>query len=284
MHINGAPPVVLTIAGFDPTSGAGVTADIKTLAANNCYGVACVTAYTVQNTEQTKAYWPVPAEVLEQQLDFLLQDLTPRAIKIGMLGGAAAVDVIARKLERQAPAWVVLDPILRASSGVELIDEAGRKAMLERLLPLASVITPNVDEAAALTGVTIRGVAQMEEAAVALSRYGVRSVVITGGHLEKPVDLLYEDGRATAYSGDRVRTTHTHGTGCTFATALTANLALGRQVGDALVLAKAYVTAALKAAYGLGNGRGPLNHLFRLQQPVRSQMLDHATEPEYVVH
>jgi hydroxymethylpyrimidine/phosphomethylpyrimidine kinase len=240
-----------------------------------------VTALTIQNTQQTRSYWLVPQDELRQQLDFLFEDLMPKAVKIGMLGGAPTVEVVAQTLERYSPQWVVLDPILRASSGIDLLDAVGREAMLKRLLPLTSVITPNLEEAEALTGMNIRSVAQMEEAAAALARYGVPSVIITGGHLDRPIDLLYEGGRATSFAGDRVKTGNTHGTGCTFAAAITANLALGRQLPDAVVMAKAYVTAALKASYNIGSGRGPLNHLYRLQEAPRPRAMEHP-EPEYV--
>jgi hydroxymethylpyrimidine/phosphomethylpyrimidine kinase len=206
------PPIALTIAGFDPTSGAGVSADLKTFAANHCYGVAAITALTVQNTRATRRYEAVAAGVLAEQLDFLLADITPAAVKIGMLANADIVAVAAAAL-RPLSAAVVLDPVLRASSGAELLDQAGRKALLRELLPLATVLTPNLDEAATLTGRPVTNEAQMADAARALRDQGARAVVVTGGHLERPVDILISDGAPIPIGGDRVRTVHTHGTG-----------------------------------------------------------------------
>ncbi len=270
------PPLVLTIAGFDPTAGAGIAADLKTFAANHTYGLACITCLTVQNTRAARAYRPVDADLLEQQLDWLLSDVQPRAVKIGMLGTATVVEVIARQLERHPADWVVLDPIAGASHGVALCDDAAWERMQQRLFPLASVITPNVAEAERLTGLTITRPAEMEQAAEMLQTRGPGYVVVTGGHLERPVDVLYDGNRSIQLNADRVRTSNTHGTGCTFSAALAANLAHGKQVMDAVVQAKAYVTAALKQSYAIGPGPGPLNHLFRLQEPPASRNVDPA--------
>lgn len=276
-----SPAVVLTIAGFDPTSGAGVTADIKSIAANHGYGVACITALTVQSTNETRGFHPVAASLLEEQLDFLLSDVQPRAVKIGMLGAVETVRVVARALARHPVPWVVLDPIVRASSGAFLIEAEGIEEMKFRLFPLVSVITPNLAEAELLAGLPIHSVADMERAAARLRSSGIPYVVVTGGHLDKPIDVLYDGARATTFSADRVRTGNTHGTGCTFSSALATNLALGKQVGDAVVQAKAYVTAALKHSYPIGQGRGPLNHLFRLDQPAPLKNIDPAPQQEF---
>lgn len=281
MHQPAAPPVVLTIAGFDPTCGAGIAADLKTFAANHCYGVAAVTAITIQNTLGARGYAAVAAATLAEQIECLTADLAPAAIKIGMLANRELVEVVASALERTPAAWVVLDPVLRATSGAALIDEPGIEAMKRRLLKAVSVITPNLDEAALLTGLPVTNEPQMHEAAAALHAMGARAVVVTGGHLEKPVDVLFDGAAATSLGGDRVRTPHTHGTGCTFSAALAANLAQGKNLGDAVVQAKAYVSAALRAAYPIGGGSGPLNHLYRLQEPVRPKNIDPAPLPEY---
>lgn len=274
------PPIALTIAGFDPTGGAGISADLKTFAANHCYGAAIITALTVQNTQGTRRYEAVAAGLLAEQLDFLLADITPAAVKIGMLANAEIVGVAAAAL-RPLSAAVVLDPVLRASSGAELLDPAGRHALLRELLPLAAVITPNLDEAAILTSRPVTNEAQMADAARALRDQGARAVVVTGGHLERPVDILVSDGAPIPIGGDRVRTVHTHGTGCTFSAAVAANLAQGKALTDAVVQAKAYVCAALRAAYPVGGGVGPLHHLFRLQEPLRPKNIDPAPIAEY---
>jgi hydroxymethylpyrimidine/phosphomethylpyrimidine kinase len=275
------PPLVLTIAGFDPISGAGISADLKTFAANNCYGIACITALTVQNSSQTFRFDPVSPSLLADQLAALFSDVAPRAIKIGMLANAGIVDAVADALANAGDAAVVLDPVLHASSGLDLLNRAGRIRMIERLFPLATVVTPNLDEAEELTGLQVRSVPQMESAARALLALGAKSVIITGGHLEKPVDLFHDGREAVHFGGDRVRTTNTHGTGCTFSAALAANLAFDKHTADAVVLAKAYVTAALRMSYPVGHGSGPLNHLFRLREPLRSKIVEPAPAMEH---
>jgi len=285
--------LVLTIAGFDPTSGAGVTADIKTISANQAYGLACVTALTVQNTLGTRGFRAIPAGVLEEQLEFLLEDVSPRAIKIGMLGGKDTVEVVARQLSRQlernpAP-WIVLDPIHTSTNGVRLSDDTGWAHMRKRLFPLVTVLTPNIPEAALLTGVPVESIAKpsdMEKACAALHAMlagngSPKFVVLKGGHLDRPLDLLYDGSKFTPFPGDRVRNGNTHGTGCTFSAALAANLACGKQVADAVVMAKAYLTAALKQAYPIGQGGGGLNHLYRLQESPTSRNVDPAPHTEF---
>jgi hydroxymethylpyrimidine kinase/phosphomethylpyrimidine kinase len=275
------PAVVLTIAGFDPTSGAGITADIKAIAANDGYGVACITALTVQNTRETRAFHPVDAALLAEQLEFLLSDVQPQAVKIGMLGTAETVRTVAQALHRHPAPWVVLDPIIRASSGARLLDDEGVEVMKRELLPLVSVMTPNLMEAELLAGMPVHTLADMEHAAAGLRRLGPPCAIITGGHLEKPMDLLDDGGHVFTFTAERVRTGNTHGTGCTFSAALAANLAKGKPVRDAVVLAKAYVTAALKNSYPVGTGHGPLNHLYRLRHPAPLKNVDPAPLPEH---
>jgi hydroxymethylpyrimidine/phosphomethylpyrimidine kinase len=260
------PPIVLTIAGFDPSSGAGVTADIKTLAAHGCYGVACITALTVQSTQGVKAVAPVPANLVAETLAELAGDLSPAAIRVGMLGSAGVAQEVAGFLKTQS-CPLVLDPVLRSSSGAELLDAEGVAVLSTQLLPLATVITPNLAEAAALTGLEVGSLEQMKAAAARLHDAGARNVVITGGHLAAPVDLLSEGGRLTEFPGERIESRSTHGTGCAFATALAANLARGRSLAESVARAQAYVRAAIAAAYSLGRGTGPINHLHRKQEP-----------------
>jgi len=275
------PPLVLTVAGFDPTSGAGITADIKTFAANQTYGLACITCHTVQNTQGARSYHPVPAAQLEQELECLLSELSPRAAKLGMLGTRATVEVVVRQFERHPLPWLVLDPIYAATSGVRLCDDDAWKLLQKRLLPLASVVTPNLAEAEALTGLTVSNRAEMEAAAERIHQMGPRYVVIKGGHLERPIDLVFDGVQAVTLAADRVRTGNTHGTGCTFSAAIAANLASGKRLLDAVVLAKAYLTAALKQSYALGPGPGPLNHLYRLQESLPSRNVDPAPLAEF---
>jgi len=269
-----APPVVLTIAGFDPSCGAGVTADIKTIAAHGCYGTACITALTVQTTTGVQRVEPVAKEIVRETLRELAADMPPAAVRIGMLGSAGVVDAVAEFLDSVKPPNVVLDPILKASSGVALLDDKGVERMVKALFPLASVVTPNVDEAAVLTGLPVADLEQMKAAARKLHQMGVQNVVVTGGHLERAADVLsiaLPEGNLEQleFVSDRLRSTSTHGTGCAFASALAANLAQGRQLQYAIVLAKAYVTKAISRAFPLGKGVGPLHHLYRMEEQPR---------------
>ncbi len=267
------PPVVLTIAGFDPSSGAGVTADIKTIAAHACYGVACITALTVQSTARVRRVEPVESDLILETLNELASDIEISAVHLGMLGSGKVVKVVADFLQREKFKNVVLDPILTSSSGAPLLDSSGARLMIERLVPLATVVTPNVDEASALTGVAVSNPEQMKSAALKLHSLGAAAVVVTGGHLEKAIDLLsFTSKRGVQqeiFKSDRLRSTSTHGTGCAFATAIACHLALDRGLPEAVLLAKAYITAAISNAYPLGRGTGPLHHLYRMHQAAR---------------
>jgi hydroxymethylpyrimidine/phosphomethylpyrimidine kinase len=271
------PPVVLTIAGFDPSSGAGVTADIKTIAAHGCYGVACITALTVQSTSGVRRVEPVDPVLISETLDELARDIEIAAVHIGMLGTAKAVKAVADFLEKRkspnAP-HVVLDPIIKSSSGAELLGAAGTKVMIERLIPLSQVVTPNVDEAAAITGIKITNIDDMKAAAAKLQQMGASAVLITGGHLEKATDLLCfptkHGSELEVFKAERQRSKSTHGTGCAFATAMTCHLALDRGWAKAALLAKTYVTAAISYGHPLGRGTGPVNHLYRMGQQRRA--------------
>ena len=261
-------PIVLTIAGFDPSCGAGVGADLKTFSAHNCYGVAAVTALTVQSTQGVQAVHPTPSATLRAQLEALAQDLQIAAIKIGMLGTRANAAVVAEFLDKGNFQHVVLDPVIHASAGgADLLDAGGVKYLGEELIKRASVITPNIPEAALLAGVEISDVAGMEAAARKLvEERGARAVVITGGHMEKPVDVLFDGTELQVLSADRVKTENTHGSGCTFASAIAAQLACGRALPEAVMLAKAYVTKAIEKAFSIGKGPGPLDHFYRSHQ------------------
>jgi hydroxymethylpyrimidine/phosphomethylpyrimidine kinase len=252
-------PVVLAIAGHDPSSGAGITADIKTIAAHNCYGVTCVTALTVQSTRGVKRVDPAEGHVISETLEQLMDDLDIAAVKIGMLGSAEAAISVSAFLKRYPLRPVVLDPIVNSSSGVELISKEGLDVMKERMLARACVITPNIDEAAALTGLKVNTLDDMEAAAARLHEMGARSVIITGGHIDPPHDLVSEGGkRLTIVKGRKIPSRSTHGTGCAFSTALACQLALGRNLVDAARAAKRYVEAALRSAPALGKGIGPV--------------------------
>jgi len=262
-----APPIILTIAGFDPSGGAGIAADLKTFVAHNCYGVAAVTALTVQNSRGVKATHITPAATLRAQLDILFEDSTIAAVKVGMLGNKANAAAVADFLDRGKFAHVVLDPVARAQSGgAELIDGPGLKYVAEELMKRATVVTPNVAEAEALTGIEIKDVNAMKEAAQKLIERGARAVVVKGGHMEKAIDVFFDGKELQLLGGDKIKSENTHGSGCTLASAIAAGLAEGKQLQDAVVLAKAYVTKAIEKAYPVGKGPGPLNHCFRFHQ------------------
>jgi len=274
--------VVLTIAGFDPSSGAGITADLKTFAAHYCYGVAAITALTVQNTQGASALHPIEASLLKQSVNSLLADERVKAVKIGMLGNRANAEVVREVLDANLSLPAVLDPVVRSASGLDLVDAAGLDYLREHLLSRVRLVTPNLDEAAALTGLKVENMESMKAAARKLIEMGARAVVVTGGHLEKAIDVYFDGTELESFVGDRVKPDNTHGTGCTFSSAIAANLALGRQLRDAVVLAKAYVTEAIRKAYPVGPGRLPLNHLFRMQQNPR--VIDHEPPIPEPVH
>ena len=280
-----SPPVVLTIAGFDPSSGAGVTADVKTIAAHGCYVVGCITALTVQSTAGVRRMEAVTPDLVRDTLEELRADLEISAVHIGMLGSDKVVRTVSDFIETAGLRNLVLDPIVKSSSGHDLIDAAGLRLLIERLLPLATVITPNVDEAAVLTGLEVTNLEQMRAAATRLHQMGVASVVITGGHLEKAIDLLSFTSRRGAeqevFKSARLRSNSTHGTGCAFSTALACHLARGRGLPEAVLLAKAYVAAAIDHGHPLGRGIGPVHHLYRMDQQMDQQrrVVIHDREP-----
>ena len=278
-----APPIVLTIAGFDPSSGAGITADIKTIAAHNCYGVSCITALTVQSTAGVARVEPVSAQLISATLEELANDVDIAAIHIGMLASAPVARAVADFLASAHLENVVLDPILKSSSGADLLDRAGVKVLTERLLALATVVTPNMAEAAALTGLPVGNADQMKLAAARLHDMGASSVVVTGGELEKATEFLsFTNPRGKReeqiFRAERQRSRSTHGTGCAFATALACHLAHGRAISEAVLLAKAYVAAAIANAQPVGHGTGPVHHLYRMQQRPRPSVV-HDPEP-----
>lgn len=255
---NGQFPVVLSIAGHDPSSGAGITADIKTIAAHGCYGVTCVTALTVQSTRGVSRVDPTEGRVISETLEQLMDDLDIVAVKIGMLGSAEVAKSVSAFLKRYSLRPVVLDPVIRSSSGAEMISREGLQVLKERILGRACVITPNIDEAAALTGLEVTSLEEMQIAASRLHEMGAHNVIITGGHIDPPHDLVSQDRRSTILKGVKIPGRSTHGTGCAFSTALACNLALGSDLITAAKAAKRYVESALRSAPALGKGIGPV--------------------------
>jgi hydroxymethylpyrimidine/phosphomethylpyrimidine kinase len=246
--------------------------------------MACITALTVQSSTGVTRVEPVSPDVVSETLAELARDVEIAAVKIGMLGSGKVVKAVSEFLSSGQIKNVVLDPVLKSSSGAALVDSAGAKLMVERLLPLATVITPNVNEAAALTGLPVGSPDQMKAAAVKLHEMGARNVVVTGGHLDKAIDLLsFSNSQGVLeheiFKAERYRSNSTHGTGCAFSTAMACHLALGRGLPEAVLLAKAYVTAAIVNAHPLGRGIGPVHHLYRMKEVPRRPA---AVEPDPV--
>ena len=270
-HSHAAPPILLTIAGFDPSCGAGTAADLKTFAAHGCYGVAAITSLTVQNTQSVEAVHNTPSAELRTQLDALAADCEIAAVKIGVLGNRGNAAAVAEFLDAHKFTHVVHDPVMKSSTGAELLDAAGVKFVATELLKRASVVTPNVPEAEILTGLTIKEVSDMEAADRKIVEMGARAVIVKGGHLERAVDVLLDGTELVQLSGERVKTDNMHGTGCAFSSALAAQLASGRSLFEAATLAKAYVTKAIEKGYAIGKGRVPLDHFYRqrIEAPAR---------------
>lgn len=274
--LNAAWPVVLSVAGFDPSAGAGIAADLKTFASHNCYGVAAITALTVQNSQGVTAVHPVEPEILRESIQSLLDDGRVKALKIGMLCNTATAEVVQEVLDSNPTLPAVLDPVVRSSNGVELLDAPGLAFLRGQLISRVTVVTPNLTEAAALTGLHVDNLEGMKAAARNLVEAGARAVVVTGGHLEKAIDVFFDGTEMESFIGERIKPDNTHGTGCTFSSAVAANLALGRQLRDAVMLAKVYVVEAIRQAYPVGPGQSPLNHLYRMTQP--SRVTDHSPD------
>ncbi|MBI4135180.1 bifunctional hydroxymethylpyrimidine kinase/phosphomethylpyrimidine kinase [Candidatus Uhrbacteria bacterium] len=262
-------PRVLTIAGSDSGGGAGIQADLKTFAARGVYGMSVITAVTAQNTIVVQGVFALPAPFIGRQIDSVMSDIGADAIKIGMLANKETIDVVAERLQKYGSRLVVLDPVMIAKGGHKLLRKGAERALLLKLVPLAFVLTPNLHEARALTGLPIKTTDDMKRAAVMLHRRGARNVVIKGGHLPgnpRAVDILYDGTTFREFSVKRIRTKNTHGTGCTFASAIAAELAKGKNIYEAVRIAKKYITNALKASrrVSLGHGHGPLNHIHAL--------------------
>ena len=256
----------LTIAGSDSSGGAGIQADIKTMSANGVYAMSAVTALTAQNTTGVYGILEVTPDFLANQLDCIFTDIYPDAVKTGMVSSTALIQVIADKLIQYQAKNIVVDPVMVATSGSRLISEEAVDALKERLLPLATVLTPNIPEAEVLSGLTISDAAGMEAAARTISqRYGC-AVLCKGGHqINDADDLLWRDGTAKWFRGRRIQNPNTHGTGCTLSSAIASNLAKGYGLDAAVERAKAYISGALGAMLDLGKGSGPMDHLFDLK-------------------
>ena len=257
----------LTIAGSDSSGGAGIQADIKTMTANGVYAMSAVTALTAQNTTGVYGILESTPEFLANQLDCIFTDIFPDAVKTGMVSSTGLIEVIADKLKQYKAKNIVVDPVMVATSGSRLISQEAVDALKELLLPLATVLTPNIPEAEVLSGLTISGPADMEKAAPAIGETYGCAVLCKGGHdLNDANDLLWRNGTCKWFHGRRIDNPNTHGTGCTLSSAIASNLAKGCDLDTAVERAKAYLSGALAAMLDLGRGSGPLDHLFSIPE------------------
>lgn len=256
---------VLTIAGSDSSGGAGIQADIKTITAHKMYALSAITAITAQNTTGVYGINDVPAQFVGQQLDCIFTDIVPDAVKIGMVSRSDIIGVIADKLIQYEAKNIVVDPVMVSTSGSKLLSDEAMDALITRLIPLASVVTPNIPEAQVLCGFDIKSEDDMGRAAKQIAKLSCGAVLVKGGHLvNDAVDLLHKDSKSAWFRSQRVDNPNTHGTGCTLSSALACNLADGKSLEKSIESAKQYLTGALGAMLDLGKGSGPLNHTYNL--------------------
>ena len=255
----------LSIAGSDSCGGAGIQADIKTMTLNGVYAMSAVTALTAQNTTGVRAIYEVSPEFLRHEIDAVFEDIPPDAVKIGMVSSAELIETIADSLIRHKAENVVVDPVMVATSGARLISEDATEVLKKRLLPLATVITPNIPEAEVLADMKIGDQSQMIHAAELITQKYGTAVLVKGGHsINDATDILCSDGTFQTFKGERINNPNTHGTGCTLSSAIAANLAKGYELTEAIQRAKDYISGALGAMLDLGKGSGPLNHAYDL--------------------
>lgn len=260
-EIQPKPPVCLTIAGLDPSGGAGIIADIKTFSAFGCFATAAVASVTFQNTQGVFGAVHQTADAVRRQVVPIAQDFGIAAVKTGMLPTREIIEEVASLIIELDLKNLVVDPVVRSTSGFDLIDDAALAAVIEKLFPLATVITPNIPEAERIAGMAIRTEDEIKKAAAKMRSYGAANVLIKGGHLmgSKAKDYLFIGDSLHIFDAEFIETTSTHGTGCTLAAAITANIALGKSLVDSVVIAKKFVNEAIRTAPGLGNGNSPIN-------------------------
>ena len=256
----------MTIAGSDSGGGAGIQADLKTFAAHGVYGTSALTAITSQNTTGVTDVLELPASLIESQIDAIISDIGADVVKTGMLSSSTVIEVVAAKARQHEMAALVVDPVMVAKGGDKLLQDDAVDALRSLLVPIAMVITPNIPEAETLLGMKIETLDEAKEAAQALVGMGARAAVVKGGHLSgPPTDMLYDGEEFRAFTSRRIDTTSTHGTGCTFASAIASNLAKGLPLRQSVSLAKSYVSSAIRLAQPIGRGHGPLNHFHMLK-------------------
>ena len=259
--------LALTIAGSDSGGGAGIQADLKTFSAHGVFGMSVITSVTAQNTKAVIGVEDISPEMVYLQMKAVFEDLPPDAVKIGMVSSEAIIKAIARGLDEFNPEKVVLDPVMISKSGHALLKPDAIDALKKELIKRCLVVTPNIPEAQALSGITIKNVEDMKKAAENIMSYGCRAVIVKGGHLEDDaVDVLFDGNDFRELRSEKIPTKNTHGTGCTFSSAIAANLALGHDLFTSFKLAKEYITSAIKHSVNIGGGAGPVHHFFNLYQ------------------
>ncbi len=256
--------VVLTIAGSDSSAGAGIQADIKSITANGGYAATVITAVTAQNTLGVQGAWPLPLDAVREQIASVFEDLDVAGVKTGMLGGSQTIELVADELLSRRPQFVVVDPVMISKTGFALLAEDAATTLRRKLLPLATLVTPNVHEAEALTGLSIKTVVDAQHAGEMLVEAGASAALVKGGHLEgaPATDVLVTASSTEIFEGEWIDQRHTHGTGCTYASAIAARLALGEELRDAIDGAKRYVTEAIRGGLDIGHGVGPTDHFW----------------------
>ena len=260
------PPTAMTIAGSDSGGGAGIQADLKTFAALGVYGTSVLTAITAQNTLGVTGIYEVPTDLIKAQIEAVVSDIGADAVKTGMLSSTEIIETVAQQVHRLGLTTLVVDPVMVAKGGDRLLREDAVEALRTKLLPLATVVTPNISEVEVLTGINVQTSEDARQAAKAIVGLGARSAVVKGGHFpsREVVDTFYDGAIFREFSAPRIDTKNTHGTGCTFASAIAAGLAKGLALEEAVSQAKEYVTEAIRANLDIGAGHGPLNHFFKL--------------------
>lgn len=257
---------VLTIAGSDSSGGAGIQADIKTITAHKLYAMSAITALTAQNTTGVYGIMEVTPEFLAKQLECIFSDIYPDAVKIGMVSSSSLIETIASKLIKENAKNIVVDPVMVSTSGSKLLAEDAAITLIEKLIPIATIITPNIPEAEVLSGMKITKVEDMLKAAEKIARKYNGAILIKGGHsLNDANDLLYQEGKVEWFYGERIDNPNTHGTGCTLSSAIASNLAMGHSLSESVSNAKKYISGALKSNLNLGKGSGPIDHTFAIR-------------------
>jgi hydroxymethylpyrimidine/phosphomethylpyrimidine kinase len=259
---------ILTIAGSDSGGGAGIQADIKSIHANGGFGLSVITSVTAQNTHEVTRAFDLPTDLVDAQIDAIFSDFEVAALKTGMLSSAKIVEAVAEKLREYSPRNIVVDPVMLSKSKHPLLKPDAIECLKSEMLPIATVVTPNIPEAELLAGCEIQTIDDAKVAAKIIQEYGCQSVLVKGGHLleEKSTDVLCADGAFTLLEAERIETKNTHGTGCTYSAAIATQLGLGKDLGAAIRSAKGYITNAIRYSLNIGGGHGPTNHFYFLNK------------------